>query len=102
MKNINNFGHLKNIVSEERLWTYETMYDDMITKAHSIVCNKDIYGIQNKNRSLNWLYDDKLAFIENLEIIDVKEKYFAKRLIRTYIRNYKNRLRRKWQTKDIR
>lgn len=88
-----NLTHLRGIVSKERIWTYERMHEDMLVKAKPIVCKID--SIDNKNRNLNWLYQDKMREVRSLEIADVKEKYFAKRLLQSTIRNYKNRARRK-------
>lgn len=87
-----NLLHLKNIVSEERMDTYESIYKNMLLKRDEIVSETNSFDI--KNRNLNWLYADGWKIIDSLKITDIKEKYFAKRFLMTFLRGSKNKVKR--------
>lgn len=95
MQQVNkNLIHLKNIVSEERYWTYERMVENIYHEAKII---KDQFNSKdNKNRNLNWLYEKYFSFRDSLEIEDVREKYFSKRLIQSLIKHAKDRVKKSY------
>jgi uncharacterized protein (DUF2225 family) len=89
-----NLEHLKNIVSEKRYWTYERMYEKMRNEARDIV--GQMFGSRaDKNRNLNWLEEKYFNVRAELNIEDVKEKYFSKRLIQSTIISAKTRMRKR-------
>jgi hypothetical protein len=89
-----NLIHLKNIVSEERYWTYEKMVENIHREAKII---KDQFNSRdNKNRNLNWLYDKYFSLRDSLCIEDVREKYFSKRLIQSLIKHAKDRVKKSY------
>lgn len=97
-KNIN-LSHLKNIVSEERMWSYERIYEIMLSKCLEII--NDTNSFEHKNRYLNWVHGDALLEVKSFGLTDIKEKYFSKRLIRTVIKNAKKTVKKRFKNRNI-
>lgn len=93
MQQVNkNLIHLKNIVSEERYWTYERMVENIHKEAK--VIKERLDSKDNKHRDLNWLYEKNFSLRDSLGITDVREKYFSKRLIQSSIKHAKDRVKK--------